>query len=229
MGGGSADAAAALRLASAVTEPTDPTPNLRPEELDLVATSLGSDVPSQLVSGVAVGTGAGDLAERFEPLAPHAYVVLPAGFPLATATVYAEADRLGFGRPAGELRDLYAALIARWSPAAGRGAYTGRTAGQRPPGGGAVAVSRDRRACSRPFRRSAPSRCWCPDRGRRRSGSAGVKALSTGRPMPLTTACGASRGGGGGSGEHGFCDAGTGLSGSRSSVHRPFRSQLPER
>ena len=119
MGGGSADAAAALRLASAVTEPTDPTPNLRPEELDLVAASLGSDVPSQLVAGVAVGTGAGDLAQRFEPLAPHAYVVLPAGLQLSTATVYAEADRLGLGRPAGELRDLHAALIAALEPAMG--------------------------------------------------------------------------------------------------------------
>jgi 4-diphosphocytidyl-2-C-methyl-D-erythritol kinase len=112
MGGGSADAAAALRLASAVAPG-------RPEELDLVAASLGSDVPSQLVSGVAVGTGAGDLAERFEPLAPHAYVVLPAGVQLSTATVYAEADRLGLGRPAEELRDLYAALIAALEPAMG--------------------------------------------------------------------------------------------------------------
>jgi 4-diphosphocytidyl-2-C-methyl-D-erythritol kinase len=112
MGGGSADAAAALRLASAVAPG-------RPEELELVAASLGSDVPSQLVSGVAVGTGAGDLAERFEPLATHAYVVLPAGLQLSTATVYAEADRLGLGRPQDELRDLYAALIAALEPAIG--------------------------------------------------------------------------------------------------------------
>ena len=96
-----------------------PPPNLRPEELDLVAASLGSDVPSQLVAGVAVGTGAGDLAERFEPLATHAYVVLPAGLQLSTATVYAEADRLGLGRPADELRDLYAALVAALEPAMG--------------------------------------------------------------------------------------------------------------
>jgi 4-diphosphocytidyl-2-C-methyl-D-erythritol kinase len=119
LGGGSADAAAALRLASAVTEPIHPPPNLRPEELDLVAASLGSDVPSQLVSGVAVGTGAGDLAERFEPLATHAYVVLPTDLRLSTATVYAEADRLGLGRPEGELRDLHAALIAALEPAMG--------------------------------------------------------------------------------------------------------------
>jgi 4-diphosphocytidyl-2-C-methyl-D-erythritol kinase len=116
MGGGSADAAAVLRLAGAVTQPAHPVPNLRPEELDLVAMSLGADVPSQLVSGVAVGTGAGDLVERFAPLAPHAYVILPAGFPLATPAVYAEADRLGLGRPASELRDLYAALVKTLGP-----------------------------------------------------------------------------------------------------------------
>jgi len=109
MGGGSADAAAALRLAAAVAPG-------RPDELDRVAASLGSDVPSQLVAGVALGTGAGDLAERYEPLAPHAYVVLPADARLAAAAVYAEADRLGLGRPAAELRDLYAALVDALGP-----------------------------------------------------------------------------------------------------------------
>lgn len=109
MGGGSADAAAALRLATAVAPG-------RPEELELVATSLGADVPSQLVSGLSVGTGAGDLVERFAPLAAHAYVVLPAGFPLATPAVYAEADRLGLGRSASELSDLYASLVAAVGP-----------------------------------------------------------------------------------------------------------------
>ena len=109
MGGGSADAAAALRLAIAVAPG-------RPEEVDLVAASLGSDVPNQLVAGVGLGTGAGDLVERFEPLAPHAFVVLPADTELAAAAVYAEADRLGLGRPAGELRELYDELVEALGP-----------------------------------------------------------------------------------------------------------------
>lgn len=109
MAGGSADAAAALRLAMALAPG-------RPEELDLVAASLGADVPSQLVSGVSVGTGAGDVVERFESLATHAYVVLPAGFELSAAEVYAEADRLGPGRSADELGDRYADLVAALAP-----------------------------------------------------------------------------------------------------------------
>ena len=111
MAGGSADAAAALRLASAVAPG-------RPEEIDIVAASLGSDVPGQLVAGVALGTGAGDLVERYEPLAPHAYVVLPGAVQLSTADVYAEADRLGLARPAAELRDRYVDLIAVLAPGA---------------------------------------------------------------------------------------------------------------
>ena len=118
MAGGSADAAAALRLAMAVTGPTHPSANLRTEELDLVASSLGSDVPSQLAAGVSVGTGAGDLVERFEPLAKHAYVVLPAGFELSTAAVYLEADRLGLGRAASELQERCTALLAALVPRA---------------------------------------------------------------------------------------------------------------
>lgn len=111
MAGGSADAAAALRLASAVA-------TVSPEELALVAAGLGSDVPSQLVAGVSVGTGAGDLVERFEPLAEHAYVVLPLGVELSTASVFAEADRLGLGRSAGELAERGAELVAAVSPGA---------------------------------------------------------------------------------------------------------------
>ena len=109
MAGGSADAAAVLRLAAGLAPG-------RPEELDLIAASLGSDVPSQLVAGVALGTGAGDLVERFEPLAAHAYVVLPAEFELSTSAVYDEADRLGLGRNAAELRQRYADLVAALAP-----------------------------------------------------------------------------------------------------------------
>ena len=70
MAGGSADAAAALRLAMAVAPG-------RAEEVDAIAAGLGADVPSQLLPGVALGTGAGEMVEHFEPLAEHAFVVLP--------------------------------------------------------------------------------------------------------------------------------------------------------
>ncbi len=107
MGGGSADAAAMLRLAAAVAPG-------RPEELAEIAASLGSDVPSQLVGGVMLGTGTGDVVESLEPLGPHAFLVLPQPFPLPTADVYREADRLGLPRPGEELeahhRELWAAV-----------------------------------------------------------------------------------------------------------------------
>ncbi len=82
MAGGSADAAAALRLAMAVAPG-------RAEEVDQLAVELGADVPSQLLPGVALGTGAGEIVEHFEPLAEHAFVVLPSSeFALSTPDVF---------------------------------------------------------------------------------------------------------------------------------------------
>jgi len=104
MGGGSADAAAALRLAMAIAPG-------RAEELDAVAAALGADVPSQLTPGLTLGTGAGDLVEHYDPLGPHAYVILPSWERLSTAEVYREADRLALARPAAELRERYEQLV----------------------------------------------------------------------------------------------------------------------
>jgi 4-diphosphocytidyl-2-C-methyl-D-erythritol kinase len=94
MGGGSADAAAAIRLAGAVVEVPAATE---------VAIALGADVPSQLVPGVSIGTGAGEVVEAIAPLAPHAFLVLPLPFGLSTPEVYREADRLGLPRNGSDL------------------------------------------------------------------------------------------------------------------------------
>jgi 4-diphosphocytidyl-2-C-methyl-D-erythritol kinase len=100
MGGGSADAAAVLRIA----------PLLAPLDAAVIgslAVALGADVPGQLAPGVAIGTGAGDVIERWaQPVAAHAFVVVPQGFELSTADVYREADRLGLPRKGGELAPL---------------------------------------------------------------------------------------------------------------------------
>jgi 4-diphosphocytidyl-2-C-methyl-D-erythritol kinase len=96
MAGGSSDAAAALRLAEAVHPVAD-------DLIAVVAAELGSDVPSQLVPGVWVATGAGDSVEAAEPLEQHAFVVVPQPFGLATADVYREGDRLGEQRSDAEL------------------------------------------------------------------------------------------------------------------------------
>jgi len=113
MGGGSADAAAILRLAAAV----DPDSAPLAAAVEELARGLGADVPSQLTPGLALGTGAGDIVEiLFEPLAPHAFVIVPQGFGLSTADVYREADRLGLARGTGELasrgRELRGAVDA---------------------------------------------------------------------------------------------------------------------
>jgi 4-diphosphocytidyl-2-C-methyl-D-erythritol kinase len=107
LGGGSADAAAVLRLAAGEVA-----------GLPELAAALGADVPSQLRPSLALVRGAG---ERVEPLprpGSHAAVLLPGGGGLSTAAVFAEADRLGLGREPGELDDLAAALRV----AAGAGA-----------------------------------------------------------------------------------------------------------
>lgn len=109
LGGGSADAAAILRLAA--------------DEVDALgelAAALGADITSQLEPAFALVAGAG---ERVEPLGDpgeFALVLIRSDEGLVTAEVYAEADRLGSGRDAAELelieRRLRAAVSDGSSP-----------------------------------------------------------------------------------------------------------------
>jgi 4-diphosphocytidyl-2-C-methyl-D-erythritol kinase len=102
MGGGSGDAAAALRLAARASGLGEPA------LLHELATRLGADVPSQLAPGRVLMTGAG---ERVRPLpggGPLGLVVVPPGEGLSTAEVYREFDRLGGGRSRAELEDVEA-------------------------------------------------------------------------------------------------------------------------
>ena len=101
MGGGSADAAALLRVAQRLA----PVP-----EIGRLAAELGADVPSQLEPGLVLGTGAGEVIEARPALASHAFVVVPQPRPLSTAHVYAEADRLGLPRSEDGLAAKFAAL-----------------------------------------------------------------------------------------------------------------------
>lgn len=96
LGGGSADAAAVLRLANEL-EPVAGA--LRAK----IATGLGADVPSQLIPGLVLGTGAGDRIARRARLAPHSLVIAPLSGQLSTADVYAEADQLELPRKRAEL------------------------------------------------------------------------------------------------------------------------------
>ncbi|MGH2888529.1 MAG: 4-(cytidine 5'-diphospho)-2-C-methyl-D-erythritol kinase, partial [Solirubrobacteraceae bacterium] len=99
MGGGSADAAAMLRLA----------PRLAPlpkGAAEAIAARLGADVPGQLQPGPSLATGAGEVVWRLRELGPYAVLALPQPFGLSTADVYAEADRLGLTRDGAELTSL---------------------------------------------------------------------------------------------------------------------------
>jgi 4-diphosphocytidyl-2-C-methyl-D-erythritol kinase len=113
LGGGSADAAAVLRLARETGEGGAWEPDLAG-----IAAGLGADVPSQLEPALALVRGAGERVERLPNPEPHAVVLLPGGGGLSTAAVFAEADRLGLGREAAELEEL----AARLREAAGAGA-----------------------------------------------------------------------------------------------------------
>ena len=104
MGGGSADAAAALRLVSAAAgRPGDPL-------AAQIAPTLGSDVPAALDPHRALVTGVGERVELLPPPSRRGAVVVPAGRPLRTEDVYREFDRLGLGRPPAELDALEAAI-----------------------------------------------------------------------------------------------------------------------
>jgi 4-diphosphocytidyl-2-C-methyl-D-erythritol kinase len=88
LGGGSADAAAALRAAGALAgRPLDA------DGLRALGAALGADVPSQVEPRHALVTGAG---EKVEPLRlpEMALVLVPSSDGLSTARVYEEADRI---------------------------------------------------------------------------------------------------------------------------------------
>ena len=90
LGGGSSDAAAALRLANDTL--ADPVP---PDELGRIAAGLGADVPFFLAPGPQLGTGDGSELEPLElPLGYHVVLLLPHGaVKVSTAAVYEAFDR----------------------------------------------------------------------------------------------------------------------------------------
>lgn len=107
LGGGSADAAAVLRLAAGELA-----------DLEALAAGLGADVPSQLDPSFALVGGAGERIEALAAPGEFAVVLIPDEEGLAAGEVYAEADALGIGRDAAQLEQFAVRLRA----AAGGGA-----------------------------------------------------------------------------------------------------------
>lgn len=91
MGGGSADAAAALRLVAAIEK--------RPiKDFERIAFTLGADVPSQLVPGAALVHGAGERVAAIQPeclaaASSRAYVIIEQQQGLSTGEVFNQSDR----------------------------------------------------------------------------------------------------------------------------------------
>ncbi len=101
MAGGSADAAAALRLASEASGLGDR------RQLEDIGATLGADVASQVRGGLVLATGEGSRLRPLNESLEYSVVVLPVDMRLPASEVYAEADRLGLQR---ETLDLARAL-----------------------------------------------------------------------------------------------------------------------
>ena len=112
MGGGSADAAAALRLAAHAAG------GAPPGLLHELAVRLGADVPSQVAPGRVLMHGAGEHVERLPEPVPFGLLIVPSELALSTPAVYAEFDRLGHARTPAELETRAAEARAGDAPPA---------------------------------------------------------------------------------------------------------------
>jgi 4-diphosphocytidyl-2-C-methyl-D-erythritol kinase len=107
LGGGSADAAAALRLARRASGLGDE------RLLRELAVELGADVPAQVVPGRWLATAAGERLQALpDPQPPLELLVLPASAALSTGDVYRALDRAGRLRDGHELERLAEQLRA---------------------------------------------------------------------------------------------------------------------
>jgi len=164
LGGGSADAAATLRIANELAG--NP---LGADELLRLAADLGSDVPSQLEPRHVLVQGTG---ERVEPLSlpPLAAVLIPDRDGLSTGAVYSEFDRLG---------DRHPVRLPRERPSEGRTL----------PAPGSAGTARRARARVRPRgrrQRLRPHLLRPLRRPRRRGARGGAPPRRARRRAPLT-------------------------------------------
>jgi len=104
MAGGSADAAATLRLLARRS-------GIK-ADLHAIADRLGADVPAQIEPARYLATGSGEILERLEPVSPYGVLVLPGPEPLSTAAVFRQAAEMGLSRSPEDLAERLAAVRA---------------------------------------------------------------------------------------------------------------------
>ena len=104
LGGGSADAASALRLLAERFGAPDG------ETLKRIALELGADVPFFLDPRPAVGRGVGEELEFLESAADVPILLVSPGFPVSAKWAYREFDRCGAAASAGTLDGVLAGL-----------------------------------------------------------------------------------------------------------------------
>ncbi|CAL8896960.1 4-(cytidine 5'-diphospho)-2-C-methyl-D-erythritol kinase [Kocuria varians] len=92
MGGGSADAAAALLAVNHLVAEHAGVAPLSGQDLHRIAATLGADVPFMLLGGAAIGRGTGTELESVPAPAPLHLVVVPQDQGLSTPAVYRQWD-----------------------------------------------------------------------------------------------------------------------------------------
>jgi 4-diphosphocytidyl-2-C-methyl-D-erythritol kinase len=111
LGGGSSDAAAALRCMEALFEAP-----LAPARRQEIASRLGSDVPFFLEGAAALVEGRGERVQRLGPRTDFALVAVLAGVAVVTADAYRwlDADRAAGARDAGACTLTRAEVLEAW-------------------------------------------------------------------------------------------------------------------
>ena len=94
MAGGSADAAGVIVGLDSLFEL-----GLSRDEMEMVGSKIGADVPFSICGGVAIGTGRGDQITPALFKGSYNWVLALSGQGLSTPSVYAECDRLREGLP----------------------------------------------------------------------------------------------------------------------------------
>lgn len=94
LGGGSSDAAAALRLGNELFEL-----GLSPEHLLSLAAQLGSDVPLFLLGGTSLGLGCGERVMPLRPIPLEPMLLIHPGLHVSTPSVYQALAEVGYPAP----------------------------------------------------------------------------------------------------------------------------------